>query len=229
MRRCGVGIGLVVSVAWSCTYGEVETYRVGFSSSFPTINPVTVGVPQFDTRGGSRTLRGVRVEFVYNPSFRMTMENNSGETQTTGGQFDLLMAGVAPGGINLTSFLLSGSIPTRVLAPSDGVLNSGADYVDFGRLGVMGSRGFEASTLSSYIGSGVVNTRVTFLGLNVTIPPIPPINPFRVTTLDGRFEGEVAVTYTFVPAPGVVGVVGVAAAGLGVMSRRRRARAYARG
>lgn len=218
MMRTSVGFGLVMSVAWSCAYGDIETYRVGFSSTFPSINPVTVGVPQFDTRGGARTLQGVRVEFVYNPSFRLTMENNSGVAQTTGGQFDLLMAGLAPGGINLTGFLLSGSIPSRVLAPSDGVLNSGADYVDFGRLGLVGSRGFDASTLSSYIGSGVVNTRVTFLGLNLTIPPIPPINPFRVTTLDGRFEGEVAVTYTFVPSPGVVGVV----VGFGVVAGRRR-------
>lgn len=201
-----------------CARADIETFRTPFSSSFPSITPVNVGIPQFNTMNGTRTLQAVQLEFHYNPNFRLTIENNSASPQTTGGQFDLLMAGLAPGGINLASFLLSGSVPTQSLAPADGILNSGPDYFDFGRLALDGRRSFNASTLSSYIGNGLVNTRVTFLGLNLSLPPIPPINPFRATIIDGRFDGDVAVTYTFIPTPGSASLL----LALGALAARRR-------
>lgn len=198
---------------------DVETFRVPFSAAFPSINPVNVGLPQFNTMAGTRTLQGVQLAFHYNPNFQLTVENNSDSPQTTGGQFDLLMAGLAPGGVNLSSFTLTGAIPTQTLAATDGILNSGPDFADFGRLSPEGTRTFNVTNFSSYAGGGLVTTRVTFLGLNLTLPPILPLNPFRATVIDGRFDGDVSVTYTFVPSPGTA--LPLAAAAL-LTARRRR-------
>lgn len=219
LMRSSLCVACAFCAVAPCALADIETFRTPFSSTFPSINPVNVGLPQFNTMNGTRTLQAVQLEFHYNPNFRLTIENNSDSPQTTGGQFDLLMAGLAPGGINLASFLLSGSIPTQSLAPTDGILNSGPDFVDFGRLALDGRRSFNASTLSSYIGNGLVNTRVTFIGLNLTLPPIPPINPFRATIIDGRFDGDVAVTYTFVPTPASLTLLAVGAA---LAARRKR-------
>lgn len=169
---------------------------------------------RFDDLGGARTLEEVVLSFDLLMSAQVSAEN---EAPTVAEFFNLSFVGQADvllNGLEISD--AASDLLTAMLAASDGVPNSGPDFIDFGtRSLALTASVAETSDLSEYVGSGNIDGVLTSLGeFNFS-----GTTGASITVEEFELVGDVTLTYRYIPAPGsaaLLGLCGLAA------SRRRR-------
>lgn len=208
----------VLALAGAASANIMEMQALDFS--FP-LNPgsQTLTFNQFDTQGGARVLKGVKIEVDATIQVNITAENDS---DIPNANFGVSLTGFVdvdgPESFDAAANIAAALGPVSVEA-NDGVTGSGPDFYDFGLL----SGSDNDSTILSPIftpaalsGNGTFDVQVNGNG------GYSATGGTDANLLVSNFgaSGRVKVTFFWeVPAPGAVAVFGLA--GLAGARRRR--------
>ena len=178
----------------------------------------TVTFEQFDELDGDRPLVGVEVSFRGTAQVDVTAENDAGvpAPDVAAALLSTLSLDVADLALDLA---LERTIATGGLAASDGVPGSGPDFFDFGTISDSGEATAFVSApgdIDTFAGTGTITADITGAGDWLVVG----ISEGTVIGQNFMASGDLAITYTFVPAPAGATLLAVAALPL---RRRRRA------
>lgn len=210
-----------------------DSYMVSGSTSFESsLQPsVIVSVPKFDDMGGSLTLTSVLVQFCHNGSVELEGDNDDpfdhGQNLFVRGQMIRSWSVTGPAGLNsgATKIVNTALVP---LSPDDGDGGdndlfdpTGPDGHDFGAVGystlIVSHPG---EPIGAYSGLGTADFQFTPDVLSQTLEFTPYVpDAWQLMVENPILNLEVKVTYTYIPEPSTLALVGLGA--LALIRRKR--------
>jgi hypothetical protein len=179
--------------------------------------PTHIPIPSFDSLAGLRTLTSVNLRWDFLGAFQIQLENQLARPASTGGVGSLSITFTDPA-LNAFPQQFAGHIPDFEIAPADAVPGDGPDYINLGR------QAWPFAFETSPAPTPTDLARYTEPGLFASIE----LTAFAATFSDGdalaqtlslpRAEGNLIVTYTYIPAPGTAATL------LVVLTHRARRR-----
>ncbi|MCA9311303.1 MAG: choice-of-anchor E domain-containing protein, partial [Phycisphaerales bacterium] len=139
----------------SGTFTEIHGQKVDGTSAFDT----SISIPQFDDQAGTRQLVGVTLLLEFEAGSLVTAENDAAAPAPN---FTLNLAGtvhVAFGDFDRTDGLYKSMVES--VGATDGIANSGPDFMDYGNVLRRVTTTTEQTTgLSAYSGTGTLGALI---------------------------------------------------------------------
>ncbi len=177
--------------------------------------PTEIAIPRFESVGGTRILTGVHLRWTFLGAFQVQLENTTDQPARSDGDATLWMT-FGASGVTPEPRTFFGQVASVEIGPADDQPGQGPDYVNLGRQAWPFEFEAAPADLTPFLTDGAVAT-IDFTAFEVQFVDASSL---LETISFPRADGDLIVTYTYIPAPSAA-IVAMLLAGRTLAVRRR--------